>query len=614
MGFKQRKVNCDSNHFITLKNLSVVFEGFKALNRSNLTLYRGETLAVVGEHGAGKSTLCKVLSGLQKPSSGMIHFNNKKYTSFKRKDTLKQGIELVSQYNPLFDELSVAQNLFTHPMITPIVFFPSKNFMKERAKQYFQSFNCNINPSKLAKNLNESDRAMVDIVKHICLKPKLLILDETLERLTSKYLDRIILTLNQLKKEGMSIIIVSHRIDDIYQFADRIMILRDGEILFCDTTKNIDKITVIRMAYTQIPKERVILTREFSQLIKYNEAILQKLPVNLIVTDNDNRIKMINDSAKEYFKVLNSYSFNMPLDELFSKNNDKTLNLIKNIKIENKIESYFNVPLTIKNNETINNILIIPIYEETFLIGKIVMIDDITEQERLREQVILSEKLASIGLLAAGVAHDINNPLEVSFNYLENLKFKSSDIDTVSIINKLEDELDIISQIVSNLISFSDSSKISTDNFELNDLIQNIINFVKYDAKYKNIYISLIANDGPIHLEANETDVKQVILNIIKNGIEAMPEGGKLTITTKRTFSDKHNSVQIICQDMGSGIEEENIKNIFLPFYSTKKNGESTNLGLGLSVSYGIIKKYDGDIKVTNLPEKGCQVSVTLPL
>jgi signal transduction histidine kinase len=179
-------------------------------------------------------------------------------------------------------------------------------------------------------------------------------------------------------------------------------------------------------------------------------------------------------------------------------------------------------------------------------------------------------------------------------------------------VNSLEEEINSISQIVSNLITFSDSNKHQIEPVDLNEMIDSIINLVKYNAKYKNIQISFKKKNNPIFLKANKTEIKQVILNLMKNSFEAMPSGGKLNIETGETNGRDSSLVEITFQDTGGGIKRHNLNDVFLPFYSTKKDTYG-NLGLGLSVSYGIVKKYDGTIAVRNLNGCGCKFTLRFP-
>jgi len=129
------------------------------------------------------------------------------------------------------------------------------------------------------------------------MKPKVLILDEALENLTTASLTKILPILKHLRDEGSVIVFITHRIDDIYEYADKVTIMRKGELLITDSAQNIDKINLIKLAYTQIPKEETLknVSSEFYQLLKYNQAILEELPVNLIVTDRDHYIKLFNE-------------------------------------------------------------------------------------------------------------------------------------------------------------------------------------------------------------------------------------------------------------------------------------------------------------------------------
>jgi signal transduction histidine kinase len=263
-------------------------------------------------------------------------------------------------------------------------------------------------------------------------------------------------------------------------------------------------------------------------------------------------------------------------------------------------------------NKTITNIKVLPIYDGAFLIGNITIIEDVSKQENLRQQMILSEKLASIGILAAGVAHEINNPLEIIYNHLNFMKYNIDREKLTETVSNIEEELEDIKQIVSNLISFSDSKKIVREEFELNGLIGSIINLIRFSAKNKNIVIEYAPADRPIVLNANMNEIKQVVLNLLKNSFEASDSGGLIHIETSSVNIDDKPHACILFRDNGIGIEDENPDNIFLPFYSTKI-GNDANLGLGLSVSYGIIKKYNGRIGVKNLIDSGCEFTITLP-
>jgi two-component system sensor histidine kinase AtoS len=463
------------------------------------------------------------------------------------------------------------------------------------------------------KNLNLSDKVLIDIIKHLYLNPELLILDEALEKLSNENLKKILLVLNDLKEKGLSILFITHRIDDIYNFADKVTIIQNGKILITDSIDNIDKISLIKLAYTHMLVEKENNSDEnFYQALKYNEAILTDLPVNLVVIDKNYKIKLVNKYAKTFFVFKNKQYKDMSFREIIPKGNKKFFKLIQDAVTKKKQMTFYQIPLTLCNSKTINNIVVYPIFDVDILIGFIIIINDITKQEKLREQITLSENLASVGLLAAGVAHEINNPLDIMSYYLEHIRFNSRDKEIQDAVHNLYEEINSIAQIVSNLITFSDKKEMSKEKFNIISLINSLIGLIEHKAEKNNITIIMNSPQEALYIEANRNEIKQVFLNIVKNSFEAMTDGGILTITISGIHYNENSNLEIIIDDTGSGIKKTDIKDIFLPFYSTRY-GSDKNSGLGLSISYRIIEKYNGLITVKN-KRKGCQFKIILPI
>jgi len=349
-------------HFLLeLKDIDFNYGNLQVLRNIDLAVYPSESHAIVGEHGAGKSSLCLIISGVLKPRSGTIIFNGTQYAGFTIQQARNIGIEMVNQQNQLYEDFSVAHNLFVNSKFIYSLPIVNKRRLIKEAERLFTQYDFNICPTTLLKDLTLSDRVLVDIMKHIHSKPRLLILDEALEKLSSETLVKILKILDQLKKEGMSILCISHRIDDIYHFADTVSIIKNGQVLITDKTNNIDKINLIKMAYTQIMKKQPSenLNKEFYNLLKYNEAILQNLPVNLMVIDNENIIKLINNYGKRYFGLEGKDINNLSLRNLFSEDNEETLNLVENaLSLKKKENTFYNVPLYLDGKKSKNNIKI----------------------------------------------------------------------------------------------------------------------------------------------------------------------------------------------------------------------------------------------------------------
>jgi signal transduction histidine kinase/ABC-type branched-subunit amino acid transport system ATPase component len=608
-------VSVGTRPLLTISGIELDYGFLRALRDVKLSVFPGEVHAVVGEHGAGKSSLGMVISGAVAPKAGTIEFGGFEYSRLSPEKARVLGIEMVYQNIDVNAYSTVAESLIVnHSVFSRFPFMSNKRVWRE-IEAFISPYGFKLDPNAKVTDLSLSDQTLVEIIKSVWRKPKLLILDEALEKLSAAVLEEVISILNDLKRRGTAILFITHRIDDVYQFADRVTIIKDGEVLLTEAVRNVDKISLMKFTYSQIGKKHNVygIDREFYQLLKYNEAILQQLPVNLVVTDGENRVKMVNEYGKRYLGVQSVPYLDVPLDTLFGEKNREFLSLIEQALRDKAERAFYNVSITVASEKTINNVITYPIIDGLFLLGNIIIIEDITKQERLRQHLILSEKLASVGLLAAGVAHEINNPLGIIGNYLVRLKNKSTDKVQLETIEDIGGEIDYIGHIVKNLISFSDSGELPDEEIELNDLIAAIISLVKHNAEHRNIDVIFYAKNGAIGLRANKNEIKQVLLNLLKNSFEAMPTGGMVKLTTERIDTTRNGCACITIEDTGPGIADTKPENIFLPFYSTKKrSGE--NIGLGLSVSYGIITKYNGSISVENLEGRGCRFTIKLPL
>jgi signal transduction histidine kinase/iron only hydrogenase large subunit-like protein len=228
-----------------------------------------------------------------------------------------------------------------------------------------------------------------------------------------------------------------------------------------------------------------------------------------------------------------------------------------------------------------------------------------------REALRQSEKLATMGQLAAGIAHELNNPLGVVLMYAHLLNEEAeSDSPLRNDIQIITQEADRCKKIVSGLLNFSRKNKLIINKANINELVDQCFKLIQVP---ENVTISIIHEIKGITAEVDKDQLIQVINNLATNAITAMPEGGALTIETKLLESE----FQIIVSDSGFGIPEQNMKKVFEPFFTTKKIGQGT--GLGLAVSYGIIKMHKGQINVNSNanPDKGptgTKFIVTLPL
>lgn len=238
------------------------------------------------------------------------------------------------------------------------------------------------------------------------------------------------------------------------------------------------------------------------------------------------------------------------------------------------------------------------------------------ESEQTKEQLDHASKLATVGELAGGIAHEINNPLAIISESVGLMKdLMSSEFDQTITVDEIRENLDNIHEavfrardITRKLLGFVRKTDIKLDSFNINDIINNVVNgFITREMAMDNIKIirELSPDISPILTDNNQ--LEQVLINIINNAHDAISGHGKITLTTSMVENELHISIT----DTGCGMTREQMDKIFMPFYTTKEVGRGT--GLGLSVSYGIIKSLGGKILVDSVPKRGSVFTIVLP-
>jgi PAS domain S-box-containing protein len=234
---------------------------------------------------------------------------------------------------------------------------------------------------------------------------------------------------------------------------------------------------------------------------------------------------------------------------------------------------------------------------------------DISDRKRLEDQLIQSEKMAAIGQLAAGLAHEIRNPLGIVMNALYDLSeiVDGDDPEVREDLRIAKDEMDRVQAIINTLLEFSRESKAELEPVDVNDLIGKTLMLMnKYLQNNDVRVVTELAETG--RCIANQNALRQILLNLITNAVQAMPHGGELRIRTARGAD---NSMQLEFSDTGVGIPEHQIKDIFNPFFTTKSPGQGT--GLGLSVVHSVVQRYHGEISVRSTPNVGTSFLIELP-
>lgn len=237
----------------------------------------------------------------------------------------------------------------------------------------------------------------------------------------------------------------------------------------------------------------------------------------------------------------------------------------------------------------------------------------ITEQKKLQSIVVQNEKMSAVGQLAAGIAHEINNPLGIILGFSQSLRSEIPEHESSkAALNFIEAETLRCKSLVQNLLVFSRASTSEQKELDLGATVTEALSLVLAQSRVKDIELIKNINDSLPKIMANRTQIQQVVINLCNNAMDAMPKGGTLKVEVSPNDQDENNSLRIIVADTGKGISPDIQSKIFEPFFTTKEVGKGT--GLGLSLVYEIVQKHNGRIDVQSNPGKGTTFTVYLPV
>jgi signal transduction histidine kinase len=246
--------------------------------------------------------------------------------------------------------------------------------------------------------------------------------------------------------------------------------------------------------------------------------------------------------------------------------------------------------------------------EEHTAAGTIVIVEDVTARVQLEEQLRLSEKMASIGLLAAGVAHEVNTPLTGISSFTQMLLEGANPQDPrTHLLEKIERQTFRAAKIVNGLLMLARPTSVDRSAFDLNVVVTDVLGLLEHQFETHRIRVRRELSETPVHVLGLEHKLQQVFLNLFLNARDAMPKGGWLSVTTR---VDGQRVVAEV-SDTGSGIPSEYLARIYDPFFTTKAIGQGT--GLGLSITYGIVREHGGSIDCESAVGQGTRFIMSFP-
>jgi len=351
---------------------------------------------------------------------------------------------------------------------------------------------------------------------------------------------------------------------------------------------------------------------EYERLKDFNENIVESINVGVLAVDLQDRIDSWNSQMEVMYAQPRWQVVGRSLSEVFPAS---FVEEFYRVRQNPGIHNLYKFRLATPTGESrIVNVAIAPLVTRKFsVVGRLVIMDDITERVELEVQLTQADKLSSVGLLAAGVAHEVNTPLAVISSYAQMLaKQLQSDPQKASVLDKITKQTFRASEIVNNLLNFSRTTGTEFAEISLNKVIADTLALLDHQFKVAHVAVETDLNETLPPIQGNAGRLQQVFLNLFLNAKDAMAGGGVLNVATLNG-----ESVSVRVSDTGSGIAQEHIHRIYDPFFTTKTTpaeGQNRGTGLGLSVSYGIIQEHAGNIRVESRPGEGTTFTLDFPL
>jgi two-component system, NtrC family, sensor kinase len=352
--------------------------------------------------------------------------------------------------------------------------------------------------------------------------------------------------------------------------------------------------------------------KQYERLKEFNENIVESINVGIFTLDLEDRIESWNAQMEVMYALPRVEALGRSISEVLSGSFcEEFYRVRQNAGIHNLYK--FRLETT-AGDTRVCNIAIAPLVTRDFsAVGRVVIVDDITERIGLEAQLSQADKMSSIGLLAAGVAHEVNTPLAVISSYAQMLQKQLQNDERLSgLLDKITRQTFRASEIVNNLLNFSRTSGTEFKPVDLNKIIHDTLALLEHQFKTAGIKVhGELANTLP-EIQGNAGKLQQVFLNLFLNARDAMPHGGTLSVSTLNG-----RNVSVTVGDTGSGIAPEHIHRIYDPFFTTKnrpRDGNTGGTGLGLSVTYGIIQEHAGKIRVESTPGEGTRFFMEFPM
>ena len=360
--------------------------------------------------------------------------------------------------------------------------------------------------------------------------------------------------------------------------------------------------------HTAVALENIESVHRLKEERKRVEDILKALPVAIISIDEKGVISFANPQAGKLFGIPEEDCLGHLYASFFEAHSCSPLrDLVASALRKGGGVTLEEVACGGPEKEMLLQMNIVPLREGTAQKGVLVALDDVTEKKRLEREVANAEKLSAIGEMAAGLIHEINNPLSIISGRAQLLVLeKEKDAEVTRAATLIREQVDRASAITEKLLSFARQKPLQLSLLSLHEFLNQCLETMEEQFVSKKVSVEKTFSEAAITIMGDKEQLEEVFINLARNAIQAMPEGGRFIVATQREM--EHAVISLT--DTGCGIPPEHFSKIFLPFFTTKSRGT----GLGLSIVHGIVKNHGGMLRVESQMGKGSTFVLTFPL
>jgi PAS domain S-box-containing protein len=603
---------------LELADIRKNFGTVEALRGVSFSVDAGSVVGLVGDNGAGKSTLMKTITGVYRPDGGEIRFDGASLADKDPHVIRELGIEMIYQDLALAEMRDVASNIFLGREITRNVLgfnFIDYKRMEIEAGKMIEKLGARVKSVKQpAGLLSRGQQQSVAIARALTFNPKLVIMDEPTAALAVREIEHVLDLIRNLKSRGIAVILISHRLTDVFAVCDRIVVLRHGAVIADDATAA----TSMNSALEN--------TRLYADLKERETRIRRLVDANIVgiyVADIEGRIFEANDA---FLRILgydrdDLASGRVRRTELtppeWRERDERALAELRSTGSFQPFEKeYFR-----KDGSRVPVLVGVALFEQGGEEG-VAFVLDLTERKRaeqalreLESEFAHMNRVSMMGELTASLSHEVTQPIASARNNaqaaLNFLDLQPPDLGEVrealaSIVGDADRAGDIIERIREQIKKAPPRKEI----FDLNETTDEVIELAQSAIVRNGVSIQRRFAEGVLAVNGDRIQLQQVVMNLVLNAVEAMSSvesgGRELVISTRQNRTD---GVIVAVQDSGPGIDAKNIERVFEAFYTTKSSGT----GMGLSICRSIIDAHGGRLWAEANEPRGAVFQFTLP-